>query len=472
MTFAINLKNLLPFAALAAFAFVLPSCSHGPAIQEFSDTASPSDEVAKLDSDMNSATALQVNVLAPRSFKKAQDSLEDSKESLAKQKDAKNTLLRVAEGRAYLNRANEFAQLSHNNIESVIVARQAAITAGAPGSMASEFRKADERLTDVTADIERNELDPAIEHRSALQLTYLDLELRSIKQARLGSAQATIADAKKEGAKEFAPRTLAIAEKTVQEADAFITANRHDNSGLTLRSEAARNSADHLLKITRDSKAGKQTSSEETALRMEGEQIKVADKQGQLVAKDKQLVNKQEQIDSKQILLVKGETARQELSAQNSDLESEKEFNQRFEEARAEFSKSEAEVYKQGNTLMIRLRGLEFPVSQAVLKGSNFPLLAKVQKVIASFGASSVIIEGHTDSNGDKLSNEKLSAARAQAVSQYFVANSVGSPMNIQAIGYGYQKPLATNKTVAGRAQNRRVDVLIRPDKTPATVSN
>lgn len=102
---------------------------------------------------------------------------------------------------------------------------------------------------------------------------------------------------------------------------------------------------------------------------------------------------------------------------------------------------------------MIRLRGLKFPVAQAVLKGSNFPLLAKVQKVIKDFGKSTVVVEGHTDSVGGKIINEKLSTAGSD-------------PVTITAVGYDYQKPLATNKTSVGRAQNRRVDILIQHEKT------
>ena len=98
------------------------------------------------------------------------------------------------------------------------------------------------------------------------------------------------------------------------------------------------------------------------------------------------------------------------------------------------------------------------------MSGSNFPLLSKVQRVIATFDHGSVIVEGHTDSDGGKVLNEKLSAERAEAVKQYFIANNQGAAMEIKSVGYGFQKPLGTNKTAAGRAQNRRVDVLIRPD--------
>lgn len=456
MKFEKRFLTTITLTALVATAF---ACSHGPTLQEYPDTANAREEVTKLESDVNVARNNQVDVLAPKSFQEVVVSLEDSKRSLEKQKSDKVVLHQVAEARGYFKRALAFAEVSHTNMEGAIVARQQAIAAGAPTHMPEEFKKADIVLKDVTADIEKNDLTSVNEQRNAIQLVYLDLELRSIKEVHLGSSRGTINKALEEGAKTFAPRTLAIAEKSFQDTDAYITANRHETAQVGTYSKETRRQAEHLLKITRESKVGKKVSAEDTALQIEGEQEKVAVKQNQLAQTEDKLENTQNK-------LAKGNSDNRLLAAANVSLESENAFNQRFEEARTEFSDSEAEVYKKGNTLMIRLKGLEFPVSQAVLKESNFPLLAKVQKVIKNFGTSSVIIEGHTDSNGGKALNQKLSTDRAQAVRQYLISNADGENLNIRSVGYDYQKPLATNKTLSGRAQNRRVDVLIRPEET------
>ena len=154
------------------------------------------------------------------------------------------------------------------------------------------------------------------------------------------------------------------------------------------------------------------------------------------------------------------------MAAERVNLKEEQEFNKSFEAARAEFSKDDAEVYRQGNQLVIRLRSLEFPANQSVIRGSNFPLLAKVAKVVNGFENSNVTIEGHTDSAGGKELNHNLSSARAQAVSSYLVSNQAVDQKNVTTVGYGYERPLATNKTSKGRAQNRRVDIVISPNKT------
>lgn len=446
MTKLMTITRPMLFAVLATG---LAACSSGPTIQEYSNTANPTEEISKLDADIGSALTRQTDVLAPYNFRKALNARDDAKKSLDKQRSSKDTLEMVAKSRAYLQRSNNFADVAHQNIEDVLIARSAAILAKAPELKKDEFKNADDKLKDVAADIEDNDLQSAIKNRSALQLAYLDLELQSIKLARLGPPRGTIAQAVKDGAKDFAPRMLAVAEKTVLDTDAYITANRHDTAKIDARSLEARKAADHVLKITHESKTGKKTSSEETALMMESEKTNVANKQGQIE---------------------NGAATNAALTAQNSTLEADQALDRKYEEARAQFSTGEAEVYKQGRTLMIRLRGLEFPVAQAVLKGSNFPLLSKVQRVIATFDHGSVIVEGHTDSNGGKVLNDKLSADRAQAVKQYFISNNQGDAIEIKSIGYGFQKPLATNKTAAGRAQNRRVDVLISPDApTPSS---
>jgi OOP family OmpA-OmpF porin len=448
-------KSIQALGTTAAL-IALVSCSHAPVVQEFPDTASPSEEATRFEEQLSDALRQQVNVLSPENYAEAQDSLSQAKRQIEKQKDAKDSLHSIAEGQAYLKRANAFAELARSNIQEVVAARSLALQANAPVLFPNDFRDVDARLKTATRAIEKNDLENAIKNRSAIQLQYMDVELRSIKQARLGSARDTLALSIKEGARKLAPRTLAQTEKVIQDSDAFITANRHDRAALQAREASAIASADHLLKITRDAKAGKKTSSEDLALRMDSDQTKALEQESLLNRKDTQLKGGRAQLLNK-------ETEIQSLNQEKSALTSEQEVNRLYETARAEFTANEAEVYKQGKVLMIRLRGLEFPVSQAALQGSNFPLLAKVQKVIHDFGNGPVTVEGHTDSMGSKELNERLSSERASAVKEYFLSNAQGQPMNITAVGFGFQKPLATNKTAEGRAQNRRVDVLIRP---------
>jgi outer membrane protein OmpA-like peptidoglycan-associated protein len=72
-----------------------------------------------------------------------------------------------------------------------------------------------------------------------------------------------------------------------------------------------------------------------------------------------------------------------------------------------------------------------------------------------------VEIEGHTDSTGDKVMNEKLGLARAEAVKRYLYEKHQIPLHKINVISYGEEKPVAPNNTKAGRAQNRRVVIKV-----------
>jgi len=72
-----------------------------------------------------------------------------------------------------------------------------------------------------------------------------------------------------------------------------------------------------------------------------------------------------------------------------------------------------------------------------------------------------VEIEGHTDSTGDKVYNEKLGMARAEAVKRYLYEHHQIPLHKINVISYGEEKPVSPNNTKDGRAQNRRVVVRV-----------
>jgi len=152
-----------------------------------------------------------------------------------------------------------------------------------------------------------------------------------------------------------------------------------------------------------------------------------------------------------------------EQSEQLVRLEQDRQLNELYNQVSAYFTRDEAEVYKQGTELVVRLRGVQFPVGESVLQPDDYLLLSKVQKAIRSFGDPSVVIEGHTDTTGTASVNQHLSQQRAEAVELYLVANHTLPEDRITAVGKGDAEPLAPNTTDAGRALNRRIDIRIEP---------
>ena len=178
-------KNLI----LALVVSILASCSSKPVIQEYPESASPSDEISSLEQDMSAAKRDQVNILAPTNYSYAKDALEDAKVSLKKQKQPKTTLYQVAKSRAYLKRSKDFANLSKENLGDVIDARDRAIDARASHFTKKDFNNVEDDLRSVTAKIEKNNLDSAINKRAQLQNEYLRVELLSIKSANMTKEQ-------------------------------------------------------------------------------------------------------------------------------------------------------------------------------------------------------------------------------------------------------------------------------------------
>jgi outer membrane protein OmpA-like peptidoglycan-associated protein len=133
-----------------------------------------------------------------------------------------------------------------------------------------------------------------------------------------------------------------------------------------------------------------------------------------------------------------------------------------LERARSEFSKAEADAYQQGDTLVIRLKQVNFASGRSDLPAAALPLLAKVSEVAKDLSASQITVQGHTDSVGTAEANKAISEQRAKAVATYFKSNGF-SDIKVESEGFGFERPIATNKSKDGRAQNRRVDIIITP---------
>ncbi len=94
---------------------------------------------------------------------------------------------------------------------------------------------------------------------------------------------------------------------------------------------------------------------------------------------------------------------------------------------------------------------------------ASFALLNQVVEVLNDYPKMRVRIEGHTDSVGGEVFNLRLSQKRAEAVRSYLVAKGIAAD-RLEAKGYGLTRPVASNKTARGRAQNRRTEFEIIRD--------
>jgi len=111
--------------------------------------------------------------------------------------------------------------------------------------------------------------------------------------------------------------------------------------------------------------------------------------------------------------------------------------------------------------LKVQARAIYFNSGKATFKTGDKETPARldaIKEILKNYPNAKFSIEGHTDSTGSAKINDKLSQERADAVLNALVERGV-NPENLQAKGFGSSQPVASNKTAAGKAQNRRTEI-------------
>ncbi|MBI1782901.1 MAG: OmpA family protein [Sphingobacteriales bacterium] len=106
-------------------------------------------------------------------------------------------------------------------------------------------------------------------------------------------------------------------------------------------------------------------------------------------------------------------------------------------------------------------KNIYFATGKYPLLSKSFNPLNEVVKIMAEHPELKLDISGHTDNTGDAVKNQALSENRAKAVLDYLVKKGVAAN-RITSAGYGQHQPVAENKTAAGKAKNRRVEIKVR----------
>lgn len=120
-------------------------------------------------------------------------------------------------------------------------------------------------------------------------------------------------------------------------------------------------------------------------------------------------------------------------------------------------------VTRIGNDLILHMPGnVTFPVNQSEVRGEFYPVLNSVGLVLKEYDKTLIDVVGHTDSTGTFDHNVSLSIKRAESVGAYLQGQGVDG-MRIVTQGMGPRYPVASNESSEGRAQNRRVELVLRP---------
>ncbi|MCL7751204.1 OmpA family protein [Guyparkeria hydrothermalis] len=140
-----------------------------------------------------------------------------------------------------------------------------------------------------------------------------------------------------------------------------------------------------------------------------------------------------------------------------------RQMDEQERQLRQEMQGTGVDVQRQGDTIRLQApESITFDTNSADIKPQFRSALDQLARSIQQYPNTVVRVEGHTDSTGSASYNQDLSLNRAQSVTSYLARSGVDAS-RLQPVGYGFSRPIATNDTPEGRAQNRRVEILILP---------
>ncbi|MFO7715587.1 OmpA family protein [Desulfosarcina sp.] len=481
-------KSICCFLSALVLAVVSACATTTP---ESVTNSNPGQIVRQLEAALATARSNQVDVLAPGLFNDAQSAFMNATQALDRGAKLSTINEYVAAGNASLKKAEEMAQISRTVLSETNKARDMALKVGAD-KLGEPYRVVESQYLQLTKAIENDNLSYAQKNAAEVQSAFRDVEIMAIKDSAIGKARNMMAQAETAKVAKIAPSAYNDALQALNDADAYIGQNPYAAETISQKAAHAEFMARRMMAINASADMFQDMTPEASALYVEdlldrlGESMDAGDlrdrtvdaqvstlsasveamqQKNQTLEKTNQTYQAQLANLEQQLSGLRGYSREQEATKQK--LAAEREFNEQFDTVQRFFRPDEAEVYKQGNQLVIRMRGIQFPVGQATLSPDNYTLLSKVQQAIGTFGQPRVIIEGHTDSTGSAQMNQELSQKRAEAVKTYLVANKTLPANRIRATGYGPDRPLAPNTTTEGRAMNRRIDVLITPTQAP-----
>lgn len=121
------------------------------------------------------------------------------------------------------------------------------------------------------------------------------------------------------------------------------------------------------------------------------------------------------------------------------------------------------DVVRQGDELLLRMpSGITFATNQSTIQPQFEGTLNQVASTLNEYPKTMIDVLGYTDSDGSEAYNQTLSERRAQSVAGYLSGHGVSS-VRMATRGYGEMRPIASNETPDGKAQNRRVEIKIVP---------
>ena len=417
-------------------------------------------------------------ILSPEFYKTALEVFEEAIKAYEEKESQKVIRGKLDESAKYAHKALNIIKLAELTLKATISAREAALSAEAPLYSSKLWEEAEEEFRDATSNLEDDDIEDAREYGQSALYLYNQAELSGIKNGILGEARERVKLAEEAEAGEYAYHTMTDAQNLLVEAERLLDGDRYARGEAIKKAAEASYQGSHASYLAKTVKAlsSKDENWEKLILKFEefltefGSQFNYRpqfDEGFNTSVKSISEYIRTLKEDKKQLIQENGQLQEELTSVKereenySAELEKKKDKERRIEKVKSLFSANEARVIYEGDNIIVRLFGLNFPSGKAIIQPEYFSLLTKVQRALRQFPDSHYLIEGHTDALGNNNRNKKLSEKRALSVREYLMANMDLSESQITHIGFGESKPVASNETRQGRELNRRIDIVI-----------
>lgn len=270
--------------------------------------------------------------------------------------------------------------------------------------------------------------------------------------------------AKAAGADKLATDTYQSALQNLQNAQAMDTHHKNVKQEITYARAAVQAAEDSRVIAIR-----KQKEMDEAAQQRQKEEAEQQAQQSALQAQQSQMQAQQAQLQAQQAAAQQAQAeaqaaqarlqAEQAQQAQKQAVDQTAQMRQRLRDQ----LNSVLNTQESARGLIVNMSDVLFDTGKYSLKPDTKVKLAKVAGILQAYPGLKVQVEGYTDNVGGAEYNQKLSENRAQAVGDFLVAQGVALA-NVTATGFGMNDPVADNSTASGRAQNRRVQLVVSGD--------
>jgi outer membrane protein OmpA-like peptidoglycan-associated protein len=270
------------------------------------------------------------------------------------------------------------------------------------------------------------------------------------------------------GADKYAADTMTTAKTALQNAHDIDVHGKDRKEAITYAREAVQAAEDARIITIRKIKA-----EDEAAQLQAKNQAQQDAQQSQLAAQQAQMAAQQSQLAAEQQAAARAKAdadaaeaearAAKAREGQQAAEQSAQQASQQAEQVRERLRQQLNAVLQTTETargLIVNMSDVLFDFNKYTLKSEAREKLAKVSGILLAYPNLKLQVEGYTDNIGSDEYNQKLSEERADSVREYLVSQSV-TDSNVSAKGLGKSDPIADNSTDKGRAQNRRVELVV-----------